>query len=335
MFNKIKHIFGVAKYKVIEHSPEILIGLGIVGTIGTTILACKATLKSQEAIKKGKEYKEITKKNKEKFSEKDYSQEDYKNDNLVISANVAKEVALNYLPAVTLGALSITSILCGYRVMTKRTLALVTAYNALEKSFTTYRERVIEDQGAEKDKEYMSGVKAIEMNKKVTDKNGKTTTKKIKQKVMYGRPISPYARWYTAPISKEAFENLLNSPHNPFPKDTTYEDYLLYAGTDLFSSREMNIMTLTAIEMNLNDLLYARENHTVFLNDFYDMAGFKRTEAGQQVGWSLNNPNSDKRISLGLDKYPLELNYQRGSILIDPNVDGLILNNGKGLKEKI
>lgn len=330
MKEQIKAFLLKAKDKIIEKSPEILIGLGIVGSVGATVLACKATLKSQETIKKNKQYRDLADNNIKNLPAKIYSEEDYKKDKLIISANTVKEVGLNYLPAITIGIASIASILCGYKILSKRTVMLMTAYNALEKSFMSYRQRVIEDRGIEKDREYLSGVKAVQISKK--DKDGKTK-KEIVYKKTYGKNISPYARWFTEPVSYEQFLDIIKDKPNLYPEGTTYEDYILYAGTDFFSSGQYNDMTLVAQEQNANDLLMSRGY--VFLNEVYEMLGFEKTLAGQKVGWSLNSKTGDHYISFGLNKYPQQLGYIRGSRLLDFNVDGEILNLVQGPKQII
>jgi hypothetical protein len=74
-----------------KYSPEILMGVGIVGIIGSTVLACKATLKAEETVDRAKgkfdkihEAKELI--GKESYmSDKDgnkieYTEQDYKKD---------------------------------------------------------------------------------------------------------------------------------------------------------------------------------------------------------------------------------------------------------------
>ena len=176
MKEQILKLLSKIKDKIVEKSPEILIGVGIVGSVGATVLACKATLKSQETIKKNKEYRETIDNNRKKLPVSKYSVEDYKKDRLIVSANTVKEVGFNFLPAITVGIASIASILCGYKILSARTVALLTAYNAIEKSFMTYRQRVIQDQGKEKDQEYITGLKAVQITKKDKDLDEKIIT---------------------------------------------------------------------------------------------------------------------------------------------------------------
>ena len=48
--NVILSKFSKLNLKVQKHSPEILMGLGIVGTVASAVLACKATLKVNDII---------------------------------------------------------------------------------------------------------------------------------------------------------------------------------------------------------------------------------------------------------------------------------------------
>lgn len=332
MKEQILKLLSKIKDKIVEKSPEILIGVGIVGSVGATVLACKATLKSQETIKKNKEYREIIDNNRKKLPISKYSIEDYKKDRLIVSANTVKEVGFNFLPAITVGMASIASILCGYKILSARTVALLTAYNAIEKSFMTYRQRVIQDQGKEKDQEYITGLKAIQITKK--DKDGKKI-KETKYKTIYsGGNISQYARWFTEPISKDKFLELLRTKPNLFPKGTTELDYIKFAGTSKFSSYEYNMMTLKALEECANDLL--QTEGVLFLNDVYKMLGFSyekqrrlknKTTAGQFVGWDLDNPDSDHYVSFGLDKVKNYPSYLPGAVLLDFNVCQIINPN--------
>ena len=45
-----KMILGSATYTLKKYSPEILLGVGVVGVVGSAVLACKATLKVEEVL---------------------------------------------------------------------------------------------------------------------------------------------------------------------------------------------------------------------------------------------------------------------------------------------
>lgn len=66
------------------------------------------------------------------------------------------------------------------------------------------------------------------------------------------------------------------------------------------SNKDLNVLFLKAQEDYANHLLHARGH--VFLNEIYDMLGFKRTPAGQVVGWVQNGFDLDFVIDFGLNE---------------------------------
>ncbi len=85
-----------------------------------------------------------------------------------------------------------------------------------------------------------------------------------------------------------------------------------------------NKVFLTGMQNYYNHVLKARGH--VFLNEIYDALGFKRTRAGQVVGWVVDN--GDNFIDFGLFE-AASSEFQQGfeaSIILDFNVDGIIYN---------
>ena len=50
ILNKVGRLTKHVNLKIKKYSPEILMGLGIVGTVASTVLACKATTKVGKII---------------------------------------------------------------------------------------------------------------------------------------------------------------------------------------------------------------------------------------------------------------------------------------------
>lgn len=89
-------------------------------------------------------------------------------------------------------------------------------------------------------------------------------------------------------------------------------------------SREGNIYFLKLTQDYLNDLLKHRGH--LFLNEVYDMLGVPRRAIGQLVGWVYdeNNPNGDNFVDL--DIFNERNNNDENVFILDPNVDGYILD---------
>ena len=89
-------------------------------------------------------------------------------------------------------------------------------------------------------------------------------------------------------------------------------------------SRDMNVFFLKFTQDYFNDLLKLRGY--LFLNEVYDRLGIPRRALGQCVGWIYdeNNPNGDNFVDL--DIFNERNNNDRNVFILDPNVDGYILD---------
>ena len=296
------HKFG---FQIKKHSPEILLVAGVVGTVASAVMACKATIKAKEIVDKSKEdiaiihdcmANETLKENGE------YSDEQGKKDLTIAYTNTAVDLAKVYGPSVILGTLSIASILTSNNILRGRNVALAAAYATVDKSYKEYRGRVREKYGEEADKELTFDIKAKEVEKTVLDEKGKE--KKVKETVLdsNSNAHSPYAK---------VFDELNDNWEN---------------------DSEYNTMFLRKTERWAND--YLKSHGYLFLNDVYKALGFQPTRAGQVVGWIYDpiNPVGDNYVSFGIDNLydngvRLFVNGNESAVWLDFNVDGDILNN--------
>lgn len=287
-------------FKMKKHSPEILLVTGIVGTVASAVIACKATTKLSGILEETKDtISKIHECEADEETYPTYTEEDAKNDVRIVYTQTAVKIARLYLPAVSLGTMSIVIILSSHNILRKRNVALAAAYATIDKSFKDYRERVVERFGKEVDKELKYNIKSKQIEETVVDENGneKTITKTINAVGIDG--YSDYARFFD-----EA------SPY--WEKNAEY-----------------NLTFLRAQQAYANDLL--RANGRLFLNDVYKMLGIPETKAGQVVGWvyDTKNPVGDNFVDFGIYDYTKEatrdfVNGYERVILLDFNVDGNI-----------
>ena len=289
--------------KLKKHSPEILVVTGVVGTVASAVMACKATTKIDEVLAETKDNIDKTKDYVEKkgFSEK-YTEEDYKKDLTIFYAKGGLELVKLYAPSVALGALSITAILSGHNVLRKRNVALAAAYATVEKGFKEYRGRVVERFGEELDRELKYNIKAKEAEETTVDE--KTGEEKVTKKTVNVADPNNYS---------------------------TYARFFDDGCTGWTKDPEYNLMFLKNQQRYANDLLKSRGH--LFLNEVYDMLGIPRTKAGQVVGWIYDEeyPNGDNFVDFGIyDLYNEKardfVNGYERTILLDFNVDGDIMN---------
>ncbi len=293
--------FNKMGFKLKKHSPEILVVAGVVGTVVSAVMACKATTKVSDILEKTKEdINSIHNCAANESLAEEYTPEDVKKDLAIVYVQTGVKLAKLYAPAVALGALSLGSILASNNILRQRNVALAAAYATVDKGFKEYRNRVVERFGEEVERELRHNIKAKKIEKIVVGEDGKE--KKVKETIQVAEDpntYSDYARFF-------------DDGCTGWEKDSEY-----------------NLMFLRAQQHYANDKL--RANGCLFLNEVYDMLGIPRTKAGQVVGWvyDAENPIGDNYVDFGIYNVHRETvrNFVNGyerTILLDFNVDGNI-----------
>jgi len=185
--------------KVEKNSPAILFGAGIAGVIGSTVLACRATLKLEEVLDDAQDKIKTAK----TLQHREYTTKDRDNDVRIITIQTGVKIIRLYAPAIVLGSASIAALAQSHNILSKRNAALTAAYAALEKGFAEYRQRVVDKYGEEEDRNFRYGSREVDVLQ-----DGK---KKTVVRVGDGEP-SIYARFFD-PLSpswnKEPEYNLI------------------------------------------------------------------------------------------------------------------------------
>lgn len=148
-------------------SPKMLFVVGIAGVVGSSVLACRATLKVEDLLSQTQHDLLIA----HSLVDTEYSELDRTKDIAVIYTRSAVKLTKLYTPSILLGAASIAALTKSHNTLTQRNIALTAAYAALEKGFNEYRERVVEKYGEEEDRDFRYAnekVKVHEGKKKVT-----------------------------------------------------------------------------------------------------------------------------------------------------------------------
>lgn len=285
---------GKAAFALKKASPEILVVAGVVGTVASAVMACRATTKLGTILEKSKsEVEEIHKAGSDPAfkAAHDYSETDYKRDLTIAYAHRWMDIVKLYAPAALLGGLSIVGILTSNNILRKRNAALAAAYTALDTGFREYRKRVVDRFGENVDRELRQGVKAVAIKDQETGEERTVNA-------VSGTP-SDYARFYDKATSK-CYENS--------------EDY--------------NMTYLRAQQALANQIL--KTHGHLYLNEVYDMLGIERSKAGQIVGWVYDPENQvgDNYVDFGISQVWRNTEYGEPEkvILLDFNVDGNILD---------
>lgn len=122
---------------VTNNSSTILTSVGVVGTVATAVLTGKATLKCHDIL-----------------VDEDAS-----------TTDKVKEVWKDYIPPVTVGTLTVASIIMANRLETRKAAALAAAYGISEKAFTEYKDKVVEKLGENKERAVRDEIAQDQVNR--------------------------------------------------------------------------------------------------------------------------------------------------------------------------
>ena len=306
LVNKITRTFHKVGFKLKKHSPEILVVAGVIGTVTSAVMACKATLKVNDVIDESKETIEdihyCVGKGLKTADGEEYTQEVANKELTIVYIQTGWKFAKLYGPAVLLGVASIGCMVGSNQILRKRTIALGAAFTAMDRSFKEYRGRVIERFGKDLDRELRFNTKAKQIEETVVDENGKETTVTKTVEIV-----------------------------DPNVAHSIYSVVFCEGNTGWTKNAELNKVFLLQQQNYANDKL--RLNGVLTLNEVYDMIGAPRTAYGQLAGWVYTEDSSvgDNFVDFGIFDINSEkkcdfINGIERSIILDFNCIGNILD---------
>jgi len=300
VMNTLTHTTRMAGLQLKKNAPEIMIIGGVIGGIGTTVLACFATRKAIPIVQDAK--KEIA----DIMAKVDdesviYTEEDAKTDRKKVYFRTAGKLAKTYAVSAGTGVGSALLILGGTGILNQRNAGLAASLATTTLGFNEYRKGMIDklgDEGKKLDSELRNGTTEVEVKEEVIDENGKKKTVKKKVKVVDAEKQSKLACDY-----RRVFDW-----HNPYWKpDNNYNTIFLRGRQSYFNTR-----------LVANDYL--------FWNDVLSECGFPKCEPGQIVGWTANG--EDEYVDFRMEEAYMvdEEGVRRPVVLLDFNCEGSILN---------
>lgn len=302
ILNKASRTFYKVGFTLKKHSPTILAVAGTVGVVTSGVMACKATTKLSTILEEHEENVEkIHDYADEHGYSEDYTEKDGKKDITIVYTQTGIKLVKLYAPAVALGTISIAAMLGSNHILRKRNIALTAAYTTIERSFKSYRNRVIDRFGEKLDEELLYNIKTKDVEETVVDEDGKEKTTKKTVDIIDINDIEDYSRLF--------YEG--NPGWDPDPRFT--------------------MMFLKEQQRYANKLL--KKRGYLFLNEVYKMLGFSIIPEGQYIGWIYDeeNPIGDNRVDFGLlDTEDIDtirfFNGDERAVLLKFNHDGNILN---------
>lgn len=274
--------FATAKFQTVKFSPEILTTVGVTGVITSGVLAARATLRLEDVLDSGR---------RRLADAIDLADGGHVPPSTVNTARLASalDIVKLYGPSVSLGLASLVCIISAQGILKKRNAALAAAYTTLEGAYKSYRDRVKEEIGEDKERDIYLNLKDEKVKNAETGKEETITT--------MGDPsdVGPYVRLFDE------------------------------ANPNWTKQADQNLFFLRAQQNYFNDLLRARGH--IFLNEVLDGLGMDRSPAGAISGWRISDVG-DNFVDFGIytaeNRHFVE--GQERSIWLDFNVDGVIYN---------
>lgn len=269
-------------------SPEVLFGMGMVGLVGSTVLACRATLKVDEVLEEAKAKLDLAR----TFEHEDYSEHDRQKDISLIYVKTGVQTVKLYGPAIIVGAASIAALTTSHRILNNRNIALTAAYTALDKGFREYRSRVVAKYGDEQDRDFRYGTEKVEITDLETGKKKKVT------RVTTGEP-SIYARFFDS--SAPAWDKYSPDTNLFYLKcQQNYANDLLKFRGHVFLNEVYDLLQLPRSKAG-SVVGWIRSSNPGHGDNFVDFGIFSDSEQSHDF-----------------------VNGYEGAILLDFNVDGII-----------
>lgn len=285
---------GVGQHSLMlqQNSPKLLFVGGVAGMVGSTVLACRATLKLEEIVATTDNNLAVAK----SIDDERYTEQDRKKDVAIIYVRAGGGIAKLYAPAVILGAASVAMLAKSHNLLEERNAALTAAYVALDKGFKEYRQRVVEKYGEEQDQEFRYDTELVTIKGE--------GNKKDKQELRVGPDgASIYARFfdeYSTSWSKDPESNRL------FLKcQQNYLNDLLHARGHVFLNEAYEQVGLP---------------HT---SEGAIVGWVVGTEGDNYIDFGVWDPQGGESIRHFV-------NGREGSVLLDFNVDGVIFDKING-----
>lgn len=155
-----------------KHSPELLMGAGILTMVGGCVLASRNTYKRMPYEMK-RHYDKLE--DIQKTAEENY--EEAKKEAGKEFAKHTVEVVKTYAAPMALEAAGATMIFASNNIMRKRVAGITAAFTTVSTAFDTYRKGVIDRYGEDVDRSILLGEKEVEVER--TDENGETKKETI------------------------------------------------------------------------------------------------------------------------------------------------------------
>lgn len=253
----ITRTVGRTVLKTKAHSPAILFGVGIVSMGATIVLAAKATLHVEDVLVDHE--KDMLDIQHVETRSPQGDEEHYKKERQHITLRTTGRLIKLYAPTAVAGVITVTCLTASHRQLTNRNAQITAAYVGLQRFLESYRGRVREEIGADKERDVYYAATPVEL---VQDtENG---------------PVKYYG---TKPGMRSPYACMFDDQNPNFQQNGTFNEHWFRIQSELLTNK-------------------LRAQGHLFLNEVYDRLGCPRTPTGQLCGWAIQHPQSDDFVEI-------------------------------------
>ena len=282
-----------------KYSPQIMMAIGAITSVGAVVEAVKQTPKAIDILE---DHKESIEEEKILLVGGNVDEKEYKVNVGKIYISTAGKLAKTYAMPAVMEAASLACFFGARHILNARNKALTTALAASVDTFNSYRNRVIDEIGPEKEEKIRLGSEEVKATTYVMDEAG--NEHKIKEKFTI--------------IDPKKF-------------DSPYDILWMDGDPGYDQSEELRTFYVQEVQNYFNKILY--ENKLVpmvSLNEFrkhFKNSKEAYTELGQIVGWDKNSDDGAVIIRMRDVSIPDEDNpniFHNATVLM-PNISGSIV----------
>jgi len=285
--------------KVKQYSPQIMMAVGAATSVAAVVEAVKQTPKAIDILEEHKKELETF---KEVLDEKpeQYQVADYKKDTYALCIRTGLKLTKTFAMPMIMEAASLICFFGAHKIMSNRNKTLSVALATMTDAYNSYRNKMIEALGEEKEEQIRLGTTKDKITKEITDKSGEV--KKVTERIDVVDPsnIGPYdILWVEGDPGFDQSEELR----------TLYKANVADMWTKfIYETKVRDKVPLAEITK------YFKDNKEAYSNELHIVAGYKQSDDDKRVIIRSKNVEVKQPNGLYLDGEVLSFNVQ-GSIV--------------------
>ena len=216
-----------------KYSPQIMMAVGAVTSVAAVVEAVKQTPKALDILDEHKEQRDKIQEARDEYPE-EYSEQEYKKELAALYIRTGSKLGKTYLMPVIMEATSLLCFFNAHRIVSARNKQLAAALATVTDAYNSYRNKMIEELGEEREEQIRLGLESEKRKVDVTDpETGKVKkeTKVINRFIVGKSELGPWDILWTE-------------------TDMNYDQ-----------SEELNDLTLNSIANTWSRLLYESNAH--------------------------------------------------------------------------